>query len=52
MSLVLFDLDGTLVDTAHDLGVALNLQLVHHGKPALTQEMIRPVASHGTVIYR
>ena len=49
MSLVLFDLDGTLVDTAHDLGVALNLQLVRHGKLALSQDLIRPVASHGTV---
>ena len=49
MSLVLFDLDGTLVDTAPDLGVALNLQLVRHGKAALAQALIRPVASHGTV---
>ena len=48
MNLVLFDLDGTLVDTAQDLGMALNLQLARHGKPALAQEFIRPVASHGT----
>jgi len=48
MSLVLFDLDGTLVDTAVDLGLALNLQLTRHGKPALAHELIRPVASHGT----
>jgi N-acetyl-D-muramate 6-phosphate phosphatase len=45
---ILFDLDGTLVDTAHDLGRALNMQLALHHKPALTYEEIRPVASHGS----
>ena len=48
MSVVLFDLDGTLVDTAHDLGLALNMQLARHGKPALSHDEIWPVASHGT----
>jgi len=45
---VLFDLDGTLVDTAPDLGYALNLQLARHGKPKLSDATIRPVASHGS----
>jgi len=45
---VLFDLDGTLVDTAPDLGYALNLQLEKHGKPTLSDATIRPVASHGS----
>jgi 2-phosphoglycolate phosphatase len=45
---VLFDLDGTLVDTAPDLGYALNLQLERHGKTALSDAKIRPVASHGS----
>jgi N-acetyl-D-muramate 6-phosphate phosphatase len=45
---VLFDLDGTLVDTAPDLGYALNLQLKKHGKPPLTDAAIRPFASHGS----
>jgi 2-phosphoglycolate phosphatase len=44
---VLFDLDGTLVDTAPDLGYALNLQRAAHGLPALSDEVIRPQASHG-----
>jgi 2-phosphoglycolate phosphatase len=44
---VLFDLDGTLVDTAPDLGYALNLQRALHGLPALTADLIRPQASHG-----
>lgn len=45
---VLFDLDGTLVDTAHDLGYALNLQRERHGLPFLPHEVIRPYASHGS----
>lgn len=44
---VLFDLDGTLVDTAPDLGYALNLQRVQHGLPPLDDDLIRPQASHG-----
>jgi N-acetyl-D-muramate 6-phosphate phosphatase len=48
ISTVLFDLDGTLADTAPDLGYALNLQLERHGKPALNDALIRPYASHGT----
>ena len=45
---ILFDLDGTLVDTAPDLGFALNLQLKKHGKPPLSDAVIRPIASHGS----
>ncbi len=45
---VFFDLDGTLVDTAPDLGHALNLQLVKHGKAPLLDAAIRPHASHGS----
>lgn len=48
MSVVLFDLDGTLVDTAHDLGLALNIQRERHGKHPLAHENIWPVASHGS----
>lgn len=45
---ILFDLDGTLVDTAPDLGYALNIQLQRHGKEPLSDEKIRPFASHGS----
>ena len=45
---ILFDLDGTLVDTAPDLGHALNIQLKRHGKAPLSDDKIRPVASHGS----
>lgn len=45
---VLFDLDGTLVDTAPDLGAALNRLLAECGRAAVPQSEIRPEASHGT----
>lgn len=45
---ILFDLDGTLVDTAPDLGYALNLQLKKYGQKPLTDAQIRPFASHGS----
>lgn len=48
MQAVLFDFDGTLVDTAPDLGYALNLQRARHGLPFLPEESIRPYASHGS----
>lgn len=48
MKAVLFDLDGTLVDTAPDLGFALNLQLQKYGKSPLADAAIRPFASHGS----
>ena len=44
---VLFDLDGTLVDTADDLGAALNYVLAKHGLPTVSAAHYRPVASHG-----
>ena len=48
---VLFDLDGTLVDTAPDLGHALNLQRVRHGLAPLADDRIRPQASHSSSAY-
>ena len=44
---VLFDLDGTLLDTAPDLANALNAVLQSNGRPALPFDIIRPVVSHG-----
>ncbi|HSQ70171.1 MAG TPA: phosphoglycolate phosphatase [Steroidobacteraceae bacterium] len=46
-SALLLDLDGTLLDTAPDMGAALNRLRVEHGRPALPQERIRPNVSHG-----
>ena len=44
---VLFDLDGTLLDTANDLGEALNFVLAKHDMPLVARERYRPVASDG-----
>lgn len=44
---VLFDLDGTLADTAPDLGLALNRLLAEEGLPTQPYQAIRPIASHG-----
>lgn len=45
---ILFDLDGTLLDTARDLGNALNFVLREHGLPEKHYSDYRPVASHGS----
>ncbi|HWH46173.1 MAG TPA: HAD-IA family hydrolase [Burkholderiales bacterium] len=44
---VLFDLDGTLVDTAPDLGFALNQQRLARGMPELPIATVRSEASSG-----
>ncbi len=44
---LLFDLDGTLVDTAPDLAAALNHTLVQYQQPPLPLARIRPVVSYG-----
>lgn len=46
---VLFDLDGTLADTAPDLANALNVTLQHYGLEPLPYADIRPVVSHGGI---
>ena len=48
-SAILFDLDGTLVDTAPDLAFALNTLLEQQGFDSLPYETIRPVASNGSL---
>ncbi len=44
---VLFDLDGTLADSALDLALALNLLLAEHGRTAVPLETTRPYTSSG-----
>lgn len=44
---VLFDLDGTLADTAPDLANALNRVRAARGLPPLPLAVTRPVTSHG-----
>lgn len=45
---VLFDLDGTLADTAPDLADALNCVLEERCRRTLSFDTIRPIVSHGT----
>ena len=45
---VLFDLDGTLLDSAPDLGFALNQVCRENGLPEIPAEVFTPVASHGS----
>jgi phosphoglycolate phosphatase len=49
LKLVLFDLDGTLLDTAPDMGAALNTLRAEHNLPPLTADRIRPYVSHGAM---
>lgn len=44
---LLFDLDGTLLDTADDLGAALNTVLRNHQYPEVGSDIYRPAASNG-----
>ncbi len=46
---VLFDLDGTLADTAPDLAAALNALLAADGRAALPFEHVRPWVSWGAM---
>lgn len=45
---VLFDLDGTLADTAPDMAHTLNLLLQEQGRAPLPFDVIRPNVSHGS----
>jgi len=44
---VLFDLDGTLIDSAPDLGAAADRMRVERGLPSLPLEQYRPMAGAG-----
>jgi len=45
---VLFDLDGTLLDTAPDFITALNIQLKMHGRAPLTNSEVRTSVTNGS----
>src|SRR6218665_2077595 len=44
---VLFDLDGTLADTAPDMALTVNRMLVARGQPKVGVEKVRPFVSSG-----
>jgi phosphoglycolate phosphatase len=45
---IVFDLDGTLVDTAPDLTASLNYALGRLGRPAVPAESVRHMVGHGS----
>ena len=47
---VLFDLDGTLIDTAPDMGGALNNLLIEEHLAPIPMEIIRPLVSQGGLV--
>ncbi len=47
MTGILFDLDGTLLDTLEDLADAVNYALSHHGYPQRTLEEVRRFVGNG-----
>ncbi len=44
---ILFDLDGTLIDSAPDIAVATNILLAGHGHPPLTLAEVRSMIGNG-----
>ena len=46
---VLFDLDGTLIDTAPDMAAALDTLCSEENQPVLPYAQVRPVVSNGSV---
>lgn len=47
---VVFDLDGTLIDSAPDLGRALNDVLAHYGRPPVTADQVRGMVGDGAAM--
>jgi phosphoglycolate phosphatase len=47
---IVFDLDGTLVDTAPDLTHALNYALARQGQPPVSAEMVRSLVGMGAMV--
>jgi phosphoglycolate phosphatase len=47
VSAIAFDLDGTLLDTIHDLAAAVNALLAELGHPALPKDTIRTLVGKG-----
>ena len=46
---LLFDLDGTLLDTAPDFLIAINKQLQIHGRDPLITDAVRTSVTHGSI---
>ena len=49
VSTVLFDLDGTLIDTAPDMAAALDILCDEENHPRKPYSEVRPIVSNGSV---
>ena len=49
---VVFDLDGTLVDTLPDLADAINRMLAEEGRPALDAAAVKRMIGDGAIGHR
>ncbi len=49
ISTVLFDLDGTLIDTAPDMAAALDILCDEESQTRLPYEIVRPIVSNGSI---
>lgn len=48
--LIIFDLDGTLIDSVEDLTSAVNAMLGHFGRPPLTVEHVQGYVGNGVAV--
>ena len=47
---IIFDLDGTLIDSAHDVTHAVNMMLSEQSSPPLPVELVRPMIGDGVQV--
>ena len=47
---VVFDLDGTLIDSLPDLAAALNRSLARHGQAPITTDQVKPMVGDGALM--
>lgn len=50
ISLIVYDFDGTLVDTLDDIALSVNLTLKELGQPGLNKEVVRASVGNGVVM--
>ena len=48
MALVMYDLDGTLLDTAGEIALAVNATLMHYGFAVVSEAQVKNWIGHGT----
>ena len=50
LKLLVFDLDGTLIDSAQDLSNSVNATLIHMGREALPDALVASYIGNGAVM--